>query len=202
MKSPSDLAAAGTRPEVAPGPDSTRPRRAVRRLHAGAVIAVALAVGFGAWLLLRDTGGKAPVTPVSRAVTLQALQALPDRAGHPVYWAGPRAGYTYELTRPTDGNVYVRYLPAGVPIGSARPDFLTIGSYPRPRALRLLRQLARSAAAVSFPVRGGGLAVYGRDKPNSVYLAFPGGDVQIEVYDPSARQARRLARSGQVRPVR
>jgi hypothetical protein len=51
-------------------------------------------------------------------------------------------------------------------------------------------------------VSGGGLAVYSRTQPNSVYVAFPRGNVQIEVYDPSAPRARRLARGGQVRPTR
>ncbi len=119
-----------------------------------------------------------------------------------MYWAGPRAGRTYELTRPDDGSIYIRYLPAGVPVGSPRPDFLTVGTYPRPGALRLLRRLARRAGAVSFPVTGGGLAVYWSRRPNSVYLAFPGGEAQIEVYDRSARSARRIARSGQVQPTR
>jgi hypothetical protein len=33
---------------------------------------------------------------------------------HPVYWAGPRPSYTYELTRTSDGRIFVRYLPTGV----------------------------------------------------------------------------------------
>ena len=55
---------------------------------------------------------------------------------------------------------------------------------------------------MTFPVADGGhRGLYGRDRPSSVYLAFPGGDVQVEVYDPSPRKARRLARSGRVRPT-
>ncbi len=88
-----------------------------------------------------------------------------------------------------------------MPVGDRRPDYTTIGTYPRPGAVKGLRRLARQPEAETFRLAGGGIAVYGRDRPSSVYLAFPGQDVQVEVYDPSPRKARRLARSGRVRPV-
>ena len=47
----------------------------------------------------------------------------------------------------------------------------------------------------------GGVAFYSRKAPTSVYLAYPGSDVQVEVYDPWAPGARRLVRSGAVAPV-
>jgi hypothetical protein len=174
-----------------------------RRLRTGAAIALALAVAFAAWLVLRERGGETPAAdgPVSSAASVAQLRALPNRTGHPVYWAGRVEDHTYELTRPTDGNVYVRYLPPGVRVGDRQPDYTTVGTYPRPGAMRELRRLSRQPGAVSFPVADGGIAVYGRARPTSVYLAFPGEDVQVEVYDPTPRKARRLARSGRVRPI-
>jgi hypothetical protein len=171
-------------------------------MRAGAVIAVVLAVAFGAWLVLRDSGNESsgPVA-VSSVASVAQLRGLPDRTGHAVYWAGPLEGHTYELTRPTDGNVYVRYLPRGVPAGDRRPDYTTIGTYPQPGALKDLRRLARQPEAETFRLADGGIAVYGRDRPSSIYLAFPGQDVQVEVYDPSPSKARRIARSGRVQPV-
>jgi len=50
-------------------------------------------------------------------------------------------------------------------------------------------------------VAGGGIVVVSSQSPKSVYLGFPGQDYQVEVYDPSARRALRLATSGRVRPV-
>jgi len=55
---------------------------------------------------------------------------------------------------------------------------------------------------VTFAVAGGGLAFVDRQHPTSVYLAYPGIDVQVEVFDPSAGQARRLVTSGQIAPLR
>jgi hypothetical protein len=193
------------RPPAEPGAAAPRRARPARRhLWLAAIVAGAVAAGLAAFLVLRDGGGAEPgqAAPVSVAVTLAELRVLPEQTGHPVFWAGPRASHTYELTRPTDGNVYVRYLPPGVRPGDERPEFTTIGTYPRPRALESLRRLGRGPAAVMFRVPRGGVAAYGRDRPTSVYVAFPEQDVQVEVYDPSARAARRLARSGQVRPIR
>jgi hypothetical protein len=44
--------------------------------------------------------------------------------------------------------------------------------------------LSKTGERASAP--GGGLAVYNIDAPNSVYVAYPGSDVQIEVFDPRA----------------
>ena len=42
--------------------------------------------------------------------------------------------------------------------------------------------------------------VYDKAKLSNVYVAFPGVDVQVEIYDPSG-QALALATSGRVVPV-
>ena len=180
-----------------------RPEQGVRRMRIGTAIAVALVVAFAAWLIFRDGDDKSsqPEGPASSAASVAQLRTLHDETGHDIYWAGPRNGYTYELTRTTDGNVYIRYLPPGVAVGDGQPAYLTIGTYPRPKALNGLRLLARRRGNVSFPVEGGGLGVYSRSRPNSVYVAYPGDPVQVEVYDPSAQRARKLARAGRVRPV-
>lgn len=191
-----------TQTPQAPRPRAARPESGVRRLRIGAVIAVALVVAFAAWLIFRDGDDNSqPEGPASAAASVAQLRTLPAETGHDIYWAGRRKDYTYELTRTTDGNVYIRYLPPGVPVGDGQPAYLTIGTYPRPRALSGLRRLARRGGNVSFSVPGGGLGVYSRGRPNSVYIAFPGDPVQVEVYDPSAARARNLAREGRVRPI-
>ena len=174
----------------------------LRRIRVGAVVAVALVVAFGAWLIVRGGDeGPSVQAPESSAVTVEQLRGLPGQAGHRVYWAGSPAGFTHELTQTTDGNVYIRYLPSSVPVGTKRPDYLTVGTYPRRKAFSELRGLARRPGSVSFEVRRGGLAVFSRDRPNSIYVAFPKQDLQVEVYDPSARTARQLALTGRIRPI-
>lgn len=143
-------------------------------------------------------GGSAGTTV--EAVSLAALRALPASLRHPVYWAGPMAGATYELTRTPDGRVYIRYLTGGASVGSPLPDFLTVGTYVVPNAAAAVRAAAAQPGAVSLTLPGG-VAFYNRARPTSVYFARPGSNVQVETYDPSAAVARRLVVTGVIRPV-
>jgi hypothetical protein len=136
-----------------------------------------------------------------QAVSVSTLSALPAALGHPVYWAGARAGTTYELTRSPDGRVYLRYLTGGAQVGSPLPNFLTVGTYVVPNAAAAVRAAAAQPGAVRVGVRGGGVGFYNRARPTSVYFAYPGADVQVETYDPSAAVARRLVESGAIKPV-
>ena len=77
-------------------------------------------------------------------VSLKGLKTL-AALGIPIYWAGKRAGVTYELTKTADNRVFIRYLPAGVPIGSSKP-YLTIGTYPLSNAFIVTRRLAASSS--------------------------------------------------------
>lgn len=69
---------------------------------------------------------------VPRAVTVADLKALGSSLVQPIYWVGPRARTTYELTR-KGTNIFLRYLPRGVPVG-AKQTALTVGTYRVPKA--------------------------------------------------------------------
>ena len=174
----------------------------------GAIIAVAIAVAFVVWLLVRGgdsntasttTNGQA-VGPV--ATSEDELRSLSDELGHPLYWAGPIPDQTYELTRTSDNRVFIRYLPKGVPIGIRQAAYTIVGTYPVENAYKVLQGLAKKPDESSFSAPSGGFAVYSTTQSNNVYLAYPGSNLQIEVYDPSPQQARRLITSGQVAAVR
>ncbi len=93
----------------------------------------------------------------------------------------------------------MRYLPAGVRIGVAR-TYLTVATYPLKDAFATTREAAKEAGAVTIAIAGG-IAFSNPARPTSVYLAFPGIDEQIEVFDPSAKRAHRLVAGGRIRPV-
>jgi hypothetical protein len=167
------------------------------RVRIGAVIAVALLVILVVWLLLRGGGPSTPTRAPARALNLAQLRAFASSVGHPVFWAGPHpagtpGGVTYEVSQTRDRSIYIRYLPPGVAAGSNR-KFLTVGTYPNARATATVRQgLARPRASrASGPA--GQVAVINAARPNSVYFAAPDGRFLIEVYDPAAARARRLA---------
>jgi hypothetical protein len=171
-------------------------------LRLGALVAIGLAAFFVGWLVV-NRGSDDPAAPATgaSAASESELRTFAESVSHPVYWAGPKDGYTYELTRTTDGRVYVRYLPEGTEVGDPRSRFLTIGTYPRAGAFAELKRAARAKGAISLKLDRNGLAVFSEAKPTSVYFGYPDARYQVEVYNPSPDEARRLALSGQVVPV-
>jgi hypothetical protein len=180
----------------------TLPTLRFLHLRLGALIAVGLAAFLVGWMAM-NRGGDTPSAPATgaSAASESELKEFADSASHPVYWAGPKEGQTYELTRTTNGFVYVRYLPEGTEVGDPRSRFLTIGTYPRPGAFAELQRAAKTEGAVSLKIERGGLAVFNEARPTSVYLGYPDARYQVEVFHPSPDEARRLALSGQVVPV-
>jgi hypothetical protein len=180
------------------GPTTDDTRMAWLRL--GAVLVIAAAAVFLIWLvLIRDDSGNGG--PASTAVTVGELHNLSAEVDHPVYWAGPRPATTYELTRTKRGDVFIRYLPDGVPVGDERPNYLTVGTYPYRRAYATLRQSAEREGTKTGSLPNGGIYLIGPERPNSVYVAYPGQDVQIEVFAPSEKRARELVTSGRIHPL-
>jgi hypothetical protein len=164
-----------------------------------AVIAVAVAAGVIVWLLVGGGGGNKGAKPTTaQAVSARSLAALPAALHHPIYWAGPKPSFTYELTRTSDGRIFIRYLPAGVRVGTNEPKYLTIATYPVKNALAAVRVIGKRGGSAPVPISGGGIAAVDKAHPTSVYLAYPGSPYQIEVFDPSPATARSIALSGQI----
>jgi hypothetical protein len=112
---------------------------------------------------------------------------------------GAKPGMRYELTRAPAGRSYIRYLPAGVHAGSST-RYLTIGTYPLPNAFAVTNAAAHGAGVVTIKIPGG-FAFYRAGAPSHVHVAYPGQDLQIEVYDPSAARAHAVVASGRLAPV-
>jgi dipeptidyl aminopeptidase/acylaminoacyl peptidase len=174
------------------------------RILVGGLIAFATAAVLIAWLFVSGSGSSpatkrsvaTPIKPV--AVSASGLSTLARAVGQPIYWAGQRPGYLYELTRTANGNVYVRYLPPGVDAGAKGANYLVVGTYPFPGAFATLQKLAQGRG-INLP--GGGLALVDKRYPKSVHLAFPKVDYQVEVFDPSPKRALSVASSGEIRSV-
>jgi hypothetical protein len=88
-----------------------------------------------------------------------------------------------------------------VRIGNRNPKYLTVGTYPQRDALATLRATAKKQGVRTIHLPGGGRAFQYKGRPTSVYLAYPGSDYQVEVFDPSPTRALQLVTSGQVQPV-
>jgi hypothetical protein len=196
--------AEGEDPAVAAESTRPPPRVSARALAVVVVIAIAAAAAIAVWLLARgdDEATQSRQRARPAAASIQRLEALARSVGHPIYWAGPQPPFTYELSRTKNGGVYIRYLPPGAELGNANPDYLTVGTYPQANALATLRATAREQGARTIRLAGSGLAFQHKTHPTSAYLAYPGVDVQIEVYDPIPGRARQLVVSGRIVPVR
>ena len=176
-------------------------------LRVSAVVAVVLAVGLLVWLLVQGGDSGSSTTTTEESAAAKTVKVVPESelleamkgVGYPVYWAGPRLGVEYEVQR-VPGRAYVRYLPKGEKPETEKP-FLTVGSYEEPEALASIRELGQKAGAILVKIPNGGSAYAEGPQATSAYMAFPGVDVQIEVYDPEAGKALSLIRSGAIVPV-
>lgn len=166
------------------------------RFRIGAVIAIAVAAGLVAWLVLRSNGSSSTAQPPTsssgaEATTAKKLKRLAARVQHPIFWLGPKHGFTYELTKTANGKIYVRYLPAGVKVGSSKP-YLTVATYPFPGAFAAVQKEASATGAVTTRLAHGGLAVLDARYPESTHVAYPNVNYQVEVYDPAVERAFQL----------
>ena len=172
----------------------------MKRLAAIAVLVALAAAGCGkkhATTTVQAIGQQ----QTAKEVSPDDLRSLSAKVGHPIYWLGEESGHIYELTQLKDGRIFIRYLPHGVPIGSPKAVYTIVGTYPVSNAYKVLKKLSTKPGELSFTAPHHGLAVFSSSRPTNVYLAYPGSNLQIEVFDPSQQRARNLILTGHVVPV-
>ena len=64
-----------------------------------------------------------------------------------------------------------------------------------------MKRLILAKGASVMKLTGGGIAVINPRFPKSVYIAYPGSNYEVEVFDPSLAHARQLVSSGQITAV-
>ena len=174
-----------------------------RRLRRLALVSMGLVVllaaaAVAAFLLLDPFDRGEAGAPA--AMSAEKLASFASSHDGPVYWAGTLASRQLEVTTTSVGT-FVRYLPLNAPVGgSARA--ITVGTYPLRNAYATAVSRSKAPAMTSRETSGGGLVVWSQKLPTSVYVAFPGVPHLVEVYAPDADDARTLALSGRIRPVR
>lgn len=134
----------------------------------------------------------------AKIVSADSLRETVEEGTVPIYWAGEQDGTELELSQPDEDRTYVRYLTGDAAAGDERPDFLTVGTYVQANPVAFLRRQARRSGGTIGQAPGNATVYFNRDDAGSVYLAYPGSPVQIEVYDPSFERALRLVDSGQI----
>ena len=181
-----------------PEPKQALPAPPPNRLRlAGGLCAAAIAtVAFVYLLVGGDTEQPATIAnDVPTVVSAGELAGFARSSGTEVYWAGA-GGRQLELTT-TPSGTFVRYRPA-----VAAASSLTVGTYPLEDAYATAVGRSRTEGMTSRRTADGGIAVWSLEQPTSVYLAWRGVPSLVEVYAPTAAEARTVALSGRVRPVR
>ena len=176
----------------------------LREPQIAAAIGVVLAAAIIAFLVLNggdDGGSESSDARGPEAVSADELRELPSSLGHPVYWAGERPGTQYELRVDEDGNVFIRYLGSDAEVVARNVPAFTVGTYPFSDAYGALQGLVSRPGAIRAKTPDGGLVVTNESNPESVYIAYPGSDYEIEVFDPDAAAALRAATSGRIEPI-
>ncbi len=187
-------------PAAAERTAESSPARRLSRIVVWALLAVIPAVAVAAFLLVRDDESREPISPgAPAAVSPDELASFASSREAPIYWAGGVPGRKLELTT-TRAGTFVRYLLPSASAGGSRRA-LTIATYPLSNAYATATRRADGPRMARRRLAAGGIAVWSRAKPTSIYLAFQGVPHLVEVYAPTHAEARTFALSGRVRPV-
>jgi hypothetical protein len=176
-----------------------------QQLRIGILVVVAALIGVGLWLAFGNSNGKHRKThnvaigigPISQSARQLSSRAL--AVGQPFYWAGPKKNYHYEFQRlAKNGNIYVRYLPKGVPARGKPGELTIIATYPMVNAYGRLKRGAKGRVVTG---KRGSIVWVQTNDPKSVYIAWKGVPYEVEVYNPNPRKAARIAEDGSVTTV-
>lgn len=191
-----------TSPIRSAGPGSVRAEKMTRRWFVPTLIVLAIALIVGLALLLTRGDGTSSSAVGPEIVTPAKLSEFAASAKTPIYWLGVRGDAKYELTKTAGGRVYVRYLRSGTEVGDKRANFIAVATYPEDGGVAAVREAAENRAGAKVGrTADGAVLLIDPSSPNNAHLAYPGADLQIEVYSPVAGQALRFASAGAVKPV-
>jgi len=166
-----------------------------------AVLVFALIAGLITWLITATSDDsskskKATTTIVSE----QGLQKLVGAFGEPAFWVGPEPGARYSVERRSNGQVYVRYLTGRMKADTTAT--LTVGTYPMKNAYARTVALGKKGGWKRLTTGIGGAVAFTRNAlTRNVYVAQPGLDYQVEIYDPTPGRAAALVQAGRALPV-
>jgi len=136
---------------------------------------------------------------LSESELIDAVKQL----GVDVYWAGPVKDAKYTLSVPSTGQAYVRYLPNGQGLNDTQANFVVIATYETTNAFDATQAAGNQTDGITFINPDGAAVYYSKTSPTNVYIAYPGKNVQIEVFHPVAATALDIAsKSGALKLVK
>jgi hypothetical protein len=127
------------------------------------------------------------------ALTQPQLESLVAQESITVYWAGPRPGYLYSIDTTAKSRVYLQYIQADSNSKNVIANSRIIATYFTKDGFGRTVSAATRTGNTGFRNPNGSVVFYAKNRATDIYLAFPGKEVQVEIFDPLAGQALSLA---------
>lgn len=142
---------------------------------------------------LSDRTTLAAQTSGGVCLTESELKSIVKENDIQAYWTGPLENATYSLNSSTAGQVFIRYVPEGEKCDDVRSNFRVIATYQEANAFATTESAGTTADGVSLLNADGSIVYFNKNVPTNIYLAYPGIDYQIEIYDPDPKEAVSIA---------
>ncbi len=160
---------------------------------------------FGLTYFFSNSNSSTTATETSGQVALTEaeLKAAVIKLNTVVYWAGPLENAKYTLTMNEAGAAFIRYLPNGEGADDTTKKYLTVATYMVNAAYDAVKAAGNEQDGIGLMTADGAAVYYNKNSASNVYMAYPGQDLQIEVFDPTPGRALQLINTtGLLQPVR
>lgn len=137
------------------------------------------------------------------ALTEAELKSVVANLNSVIYWVGPLENAKYTLDVTDAGAAFVRYLPNGEGANDTAKNYLIVATYRVNAAYDAVKTAGNEQDGIGLLTSDGAAVYYNKNAATNVYLAYPGQDLQIEVFDPTPGKALQLVNTiGLVKPIR
>ncbi|MFZ9354317.1 MAG: hypothetical protein ACO25L_05810 [Candidatus Nanopelagicales bacterium] len=168
-----------------------------------ALISVITTFGISSLFLNKTNSTSTEAKTGQMALSEQELKSVVMNLNSVIYWAGPLENAKYTLNVDEAGAAFIRYLPNGEGANDTEKKYLTVATYKVNAAFDAVKAAGNEQDGIGLITADGAAVYYNKNSASNVYLAYPGQDLQIEVFDPTPGRALQLVNTtGLLKPVR
>jgi hypothetical protein len=168
-----------------------------------ALISVITTFGISSLFLNKTNSTSTEAKTGQMALSEQELKSVVMNLNSVIYWAGPLENAKYTLNVDEAGAAFIRYLPNGDGANDTEKKYLTVATYKVNAAFDAVKAAGNEQDGIGLITADGAAVYYNKNSASNVYLAYPGQDLQIEVFDPTPGRALQLVNTtGLLKPVR
>lgn len=168
-----------------------------------AIVTSLLVLGFTSIFTNKSATTATQTTTGQLALSEAELKSVVANLNSVVYWVGPLENAKYTLDVTDAGAAFVRYLPNGEGANDTAKNYLIVATYRVNAAYDAIKTAGNEQDGIGLMTSDGAAVYYNKNASTNVYMAYPGQDLQIEVFDPSPGKALQLVNTtGLVKPIR